>query len=123
MRVKFVVLSALLGCLALPDEARMPKSSAQAPSKGSGPSKSKAHRPSRLPKNLPEWFKDLDADGDGQIGLYEWKTKREDVQEFTKYDINGDGFITVDEVVRSGHFTAANAPPAVNGLQAEIGDF
>jgi hypothetical protein len=123
MRIKFVVLAALLGCLTLLDEARMPESSAQAPSNGSGRSKSKGRRPGRLPKNLPEWFKELDADGDNQIALYEWKAKREDVQEFNKYDLNGDGFITVDEVVRSGHFTAANAPPSVGGLPGEAGDF
>ena len=28
----------------------------------------------KLPKDIPQWFKDLDADGDGQVGLYEAKT-------------------------------------------------
>jgi Ca2+-binding EF-hand superfamily protein len=56
-------------------------------------------RNDNLPKDLPDWFKKLDTDKDGQIGLYEWKAAGKDLDEFRKYDRNGDGFITVEEAL------------------------
>jgi Ca2+-binding EF-hand superfamily protein len=53
-----------------------------------------------LPKGLPAWFADLDADGDGQIGLYEWQEEGKSLREFRTYDLNDDGFITPEEVIR-----------------------
>jgi Ca2+-binding EF-hand superfamily protein len=53
-----------------------------------------------LPKGLPPWFKVLDTDGDGQISLYEWRMGGKTLEEFHKYDLNDDGLITVDEVLR-----------------------
>jgi hypothetical protein len=50
-----------------------------------------------LPKDLPEWFSKLDSDKDAQIGLYEWRKAGRDLAEFRSFDLNGDGFITVDE--------------------------
>jgi Ca2+-binding EF-hand superfamily protein len=52
-----------------------------------------------LPKDLPGWFKQLDLDGDGQIGLYEWRRAGKSVEEFMAMDRNGDGFLTVEEVL------------------------
>jgi Ca2+-binding EF-hand superfamily protein len=52
------------------------------------------------PKGLPSWFKELDTDGDGQIGLYEWEAAGGEVDDFEKFDLNGDGFITAAEVLR-----------------------
>jgi Ca2+-binding EF-hand superfamily protein len=57
------------------------------------------YRAANLPKELPAWFKEADADGDAQIGLYEWKAKGWDIAEFQKMDRNNDGFLTVDEVL------------------------
>ncbi len=50
-----------------------------------------------LPKDLPEWFSKIDADKDAQVGLYEWRKAGRDLAEFRSFDLNGDGFITVDE--------------------------
>jgi Ca2+-binding EF-hand superfamily protein len=53
-----------------------------------------------LPKGLPSWFKALDKDGDGQITLQEWRNAAKPVNEFRQYDLNGDGIITSEEVLR-----------------------
>ncbi len=56
----------------------------------------------RLPDGLPEWFSSADADGDGQVSLHEFAPQltEEKIAEFNKYDLNGDGFITPDEVLK-----------------------
>jgi Ca2+-binding EF-hand superfamily protein len=53
-----------------------------------------------LPEGLPPWFNDLDTDGDGQITLQEWRKAGKSMDEFDKYDLNGDGIITPEEVLR-----------------------
>lgn len=50
-----------------------------------------------LPKDLPDWFTKLDMDKDAQVGLYEWRKGGRELSEFRSFDLNGDGFITVDE--------------------------
>jgi Ca2+-binding EF-hand superfamily protein len=56
--------------------------------------------------NLPQelltkapWFQELDKDNDAQIGLYEWKDSGRPLEEFQKMDRNGDGYLTVEEVL------------------------
>jgi hypothetical protein len=79
------------------------------------------YRPGKLPDNLPPWFKELDTDRDGQVGLYEWKAAGRPVNEFVAMDQNGDGFLTVEEVLRHQRYSAgianqassAGRPPAV----------
>jgi len=79
---------------------------------------------SKLPKNIPAWFKEYDTNEDGMVALYEWRAKENDVREFRKYDLNGDGVITVTELIRSGQFiTGSPAPPVLSGTGTEIGDF
>jgi len=58
------------------------------------------YRAGKLPKGLPSWFEKLDLDGDGQVALYEWKKAGRPVKEFLAMDQNGDGFLTVEEVLR-----------------------
>lgn len=57
----------------------------------------------RLPKGLPDWFARNDADADGQIQMSEYTTSWTDAkaEEFAKYDLNGDGFITVSECLKA----------------------
>jgi Ca2+-binding EF-hand superfamily protein len=57
------------------------------------------YRAGKLPKDLPPWFTQYDKDGDGQIGLYEWKATGQPLRDFLAMDRNGDGFLTVEEVL------------------------
>ena len=73
------------------------------------------YRVGSLPPGLPAWFATYDTDQDGQVGLYEWKAQGGSVSDFQKIDLNGDGFITVDEALRyqktqGGTAVAANGP-------------
>jgi Ca2+-binding EF-hand superfamily protein len=52
-----------------------------------------------LPKELPPWFKELDKDGAGQVTMQQWREAGHDFAEFRKYDLNGDGILTVAEVL------------------------
>jgi hypothetical protein len=63
-----------------------------------GDRKPTIYRMSNLPKELA-WMKDLDTDGDNQIGLYEWKNSGRPLQEFFDYDRNKDGFVTIEEAM------------------------
>jgi len=73
------------------------------------------HRVGQLPKELPEWFARLDTDKDAQVGLYEWKTSGMPLEEFQKMDRNGDGFLTVDEVLYYEAQKKPQDPSAVGG--------
>ncbi len=48
---------------------------------------------------VPEWFERYDKDKDGQISLFEWRNEEQDISEFKSWDRNGDGLLTVQEVV------------------------
>jgi hypothetical protein len=72
------------------------------------------YRASNIPKEL-DWFKKLDSDNDGQVGLYEWKASGRSLDEFLKMDQNGDGFITIEEALRyqaRNSVASAGAAPA-----------
>jgi len=57
----------------------------------------------RLPKGLPDWFVQKDADGDGQISMAEFAAEWTDAKaaEFQKYDLNNDGIMTPEECLRA----------------------
>jgi hypothetical protein len=69
-----------------------------------GDKKKPERRASLLPANVPAWFREYDTDGDGQVSLSEWKAKGHSIEDFKKADLNGDGFITVKELLRAGLF-------------------
>jgi subtilisin-like proprotein convertase family protein len=53
----------------------------------------------RLPRGVPDWFLERDKNYDGQIVMTEYASVLDDktVAEFSKYDKNGDGFVTARE--------------------------
>jgi len=69
--------------------------------KGTDP---RAAKPPESP--LPPAYRQYDTNGDGQIALYEWKDKGGRVAEFLKLDLNGDGFLTPDELMPAGPMPA-----------------
>jgi hypothetical protein len=56
----------------------------------------------RLPEGLPDWFRQKDANGDGQISMAEYATDWNDakVREYRKWDLNGDGVIEPSEALK-----------------------
>lgn len=71
------------------------------------------YRAGKLPKGLPAWFEELDADKDGQIALYEWRKGGFLLEGFASIDRNDDGFVTIEEVIRfvaEGRSVANNEP-------------
>jgi hypothetical protein len=75
------------------------------------------YRVGKLPKELPPWFAQLDRDRDGQVGLYEWKQAGRPLNDFLARDLNGDGFLTAEEVLRYEKAQKA----AGGGTQAKTG--
>ena len=55
-----------------------------------------------MPKGLPDWFLEKDANGDGQITMAEYTDNwtPEKVAEFARYDLNHDGIITAAECLK-----------------------
>ena len=53
----------------------------------------------RLPKGLPDWFLRNDANADGQVMMVEYAATWTETAaaEFSKYDVDGDGFISPEE--------------------------
>jgi Ca2+-binding EF-hand superfamily protein len=79
--------------------------------------------PTALPPGLPNWFHELDADGDGQLTLGEFAPDGSAArrQAFQRYDENGDGVLTAEEVVRSGKGTneaKASSSPAASATKS-----
>ena len=57
------------------------------------------YRAGKLPKGMPSWFEKMDVDEDGQIALWEWRKAGHSIKEFSMWDRNGDGFISIAEVM------------------------
>ncbi len=56
-----------------------------------------------LPDGLPDWFIARDANGDAQVTMAEFSRKatRSELQQFTRYDLDGDHVITASEYLRA----------------------
>jgi hypothetical protein len=80
------------------------------------------YHPGKLPRDLPAWFTELDTDQDAQVGLYEWKASTRSFDEFDKVDRNGDGFLTVEETLRS-MAQAKDRPGSESTRPGERGSF
>ncbi len=110
-----------------PPEWGLPSGIVTPPPSEEEESRPTVYRAGKLPKELPAWFKQLDTDEDGQIGLYEWKSSGRSLEEFEAIDRNNDGFLTVEEVL---HYEAKNkdrlakAPPgSSSGGPPRMGSF
>src|SRR5262245_14465154 len=57
-----------------------------------------AARAAQPQPELPAWFTEYDLDGDGQVGLYEWRKKGGSIKDFLAIDRNNDGYITAAEL-------------------------
>ncbi len=65
----------------------------------------------RLPLGLPPWFRERDLNQDGQLTMAEYcegEPSNAKAAEFAKWDLNNDGIITPDEVLK-----ASNAPTRI----------
>lgn len=83
---------------------RSPSSSSSARSRSGQPGRVRFLTPlERLPKGMPDWFVQKDADADGQVSMAEFATEWTDAKaaEFQKYDLNNDGIITPEECLRA----------------------
>ena len=59
----------------------------------------KVLRAGNLHPDLPSWFRELDADADGQVALFDWRLKKP-IDEFRTWDGNNDGLITQEEALK-----------------------
>lgn len=59
-----------------------------------------ALRYGKLPGGLPDWFESDDTNKDGQISLYEWMKAGKSLEEFMDMDLDRDGLLTADELLR-----------------------
>jgi Ca2+-binding EF-hand superfamily protein len=69
-------------------------------------------RAGKLGDKMPSWFTEHDSDKDAQVALWEWKEKNGELSEFRKWDLNGDGFITPDEVLRVNAVASKDNAPS-----------
>lgn len=74
----------------------------------------------KQPPGLPDWFNKLDTDKDGQVALYEWRTANKNMDEFRTWDLNDDGFITMDEAAKVNNIMLAKKGGGGNGTEDSL---
>jgi hypothetical protein len=72
-----------------------------------------------LSADLPEQYVSRDTNQDGQLGLYEWP--KTDWATFKRLDLNGDGFVTTQELERSNRSTTTAAATTTGGAKPATG--
>jgi Ca2+-binding EF-hand superfamily protein len=110
-----------------PAEPKAPAAAVPDANRPSGPKPPKETtfyvRPSRIPAGLPDWFTARDLDGDGQLSLSEFAPHptQADLEDFARYDKNGDGYVTAREYlsVVSPPKPAAKAKDATPGKKGD----
>ena len=72
------------------------------PASVDGKKPTKFYVPGSRLAGLPDWFKARDADGDGQLTQAEFAPggSKSDVDQFSRFDRNGDGVVTAEECAR-----------------------
>ena len=54
----------------------------------------------KMPPGLPDWFDKLDTNRDGMVSLGEWRKGEKNLDDFAAIDLNNDGLLTPEEVLR-----------------------
>jgi Ca2+-binding EF-hand superfamily protein len=65
----------------------------------------------KLPSGLPAWFAQLDTDQDGQVAMYEWRRAGWAIDDFKKLDLNDDGFLVPQEILKLLAITERGSRP------------
>jgi hypothetical protein len=92
------------------------------------------YRANNLPRELPSWFAQADANQDAQVSLLEWRGTNMPIDQFKSMDRNGDNLLTVDEVLifqklnKNSNLVASaggrdGAPGETGGSPAGFGNF
>src|SRR5437667_10050358 len=100
---RFLIVALMAGGYCTSVVAQDPAEAPGSPDRNAQPAEVKpSPRAPRIRKSitmkLPDQYRSRDTDKDGQIGLYEWP--RSDYATFRKLDLNGDGFLTPQELTR-----------------------
>jgi hypothetical protein len=93
--------------------ALLPAASVFAQSPGPEPTDAPEAAPQQAPQQQGTTFESLDSDSDGRISKAEAEANANVKAQFTRYDVNGDGFIERAEVGQAnqkGGETTAPAP-------------
>jgi Ca2+-binding EF-hand superfamily protein len=76
------------------------------------------------PAGLPEWFVRDDIDGDNQVAMNEFARKWDasTLEDFAKFDLNGDGYITAKEClvgVKKGYLKGSSSSSSGSSAKTE----